>query len=43
MAAPYVIRDDAGYWHSYELPTAGLGPVGVSLIASTHKGDRVQT
>lgn len=30
--APYVIRDEAGYWHDYNLPTTGPGPYGVELI-----------
>ena len=31
--APYVIRDDQGFWHTYDLPTAWDDrPVGVLLV-----------
>ena len=40
MPAPYVIRDEAGYWHNYVLPTAWNDkPIGVSLIVYIQPGE----
>jgi hypothetical protein len=40
VTAPYIIRDEKGYWHDYQLPTAWDDkPVGVLLVVYLQPGE----
>lgn len=43
MTAPYIIRDQLGYWHSFDLPVAHVNPpVGVLLIVYLQPGEKLE-
>jgi len=43
MTAPYIIRAQLGYWHSFNLPVAHINPpVGVLLIIYLQPGEKLE-